>query len=69
MFKQWVANVVDHPKTSILGLLIGVGGICGVLSEQGITLGHAGNGTIVALISALAAMFLNLISKDPGSRI
>jgi hypothetical protein len=57
-------RIFGHPVTSIIGVLIGISGICGVLSQQGITLGHAGNGTVVALISALAAMLLGLLSKQ-----
>jgi hypothetical protein len=61
-----LSNIWNHPKTSIVGVLICVGTITGVLSQQGITLGNAGTGTIVALLGSLAAAFLALLSKDPG---
>ena len=61
------ANIWNHPKTSIAGLLIGLVTVVGVLSQQGITLGHAGTGTVVALIGALATALLGLLSKDPNS--
>lgn len=59
-----LSNIWLHPKTSIIGLLVGISGVCGVLAQQGITLGHAGTGTVVSLITSLATMFLGLISKD-----
>jgi hypothetical protein len=62
----WLNNLVKHPKTSVAGLLIAIVTITGVLSQQGITLGNAGKGTIVALIGALATALLGLVSKYPG---
>ncbi len=61
-------NIINHPYTSCSGILIGAVTVCGVLSQQGIDLGHAGNGTVVALISGLATAFLGLLAKDPGSQ-
>jgi hypothetical protein len=48
-------------------LLIAIVTIAGILSQQGITLGAAGSGTVVTLISALATALLGLLAKDPGS--
>lgn len=62
-----IANSWKHPKTSVAGVLIAVVTISGVLSQQGITLGQAGTGTVVALLSALASALLGLLAKDPGS--
>ncbi len=59
------SNIWNHPKTSAAGLLIAVVTICSVLSQQGITLGNAGTGTVVALISGLASAFLGLLARDP----
>lgn len=59
-------NIVDHPKTSFAGLLICVATIAGVLSQQGVTLGKAGTGTIVTLIAGIASALLGLLAKDPG---
>lgn len=61
------SNIVEHPKTSIVGVLIAAVTIAGVLSQQGITLGNAGTGTIVALIAAIATALLGLLAKDPGA--
>lgn len=61
------ANIWNHPKTSIVGVLLGIVTICSVLAQQGITLGNAGTGTVVALISGLATAFLGLIARDWGS--
>lgn len=61
------SNILDHPKTSIAGVLIGVVTVAGVLSQQGITLGRAGTGTVVALIGALATAMLGLFAKDPAA--
>jgi hypothetical protein len=63
MFK----NIWAHPKTTIAGVLIAIITVAGVLTQQGITLGNAGSGTIVSLIGAIAAAFLGMLSKDPES--
>jgi hypothetical protein len=39
--------------------------IAGVLSQQGVTLGNAGSGSVVALISGIAAAFLGFLARDP----
>lgn len=59
-------NIWQHPKTSISGLLIGIVTVVGVLDQQGITLGHAGAGTVTALVGALAAALLGLLAQDPA---
>ncbi len=60
------SNIWHHPKTSAAGLLIAISTVAGVLSQQGITLGSAGTGTVVTLASALASALLGLLAKDPG---
>jgi hypothetical protein len=60
------STIWDHPKTSAAGLLIAVVSVAGVLSQQGITLGTAGRGTVVTLVGALASALLGLLAKDPG---
>lgn len=62
-----IANIWNHPKTSITGLLIAAVTAAGVLSQQGVNLGHAGSGTVVTLAGALATAFLGLLARDPGS--
>lgn len=62
-----ISNIWNHPKTSAAGLLIAIVTIAGVLSQQGITLGAAGTGTVVTLMSGIATAFLGLLAKDPGS--
>ncbi|MGC9157395.1 MAG: hypothetical protein ACP5FH_00285, partial [Terracidiphilus sp.] len=64
---NWISNIWNQPKTSIAGVLTAVVTIAGVLSQQGITLGHAGTGTVVALVGAVAAALLGLLAKDPGA--
>ncbi len=64
---ELLSNIVSQPKTSIAGLLIGIATVAGVLSQQGVTLGTAGKGTMVALIGGIAAALLGLISQDPGA--
>ena len=61
-----ISNIWNHPKTSAAGLLIAVVSVAGVLSQQGITLGDAGRGTVVTLMGALASALLGLLAKDPG---
>jgi len=62
-----IANIWKHPKTSAAGLSIAIVTIAGALSQQGITLGAAGNGTVVTLASALATALLGLLARDPAS--
>lgn len=64
---NFIQNIWTHPRTSVAGLLIAVATIAGVLSQQGITLGHAGTGTVVSLIAALATALLGLVSRDPAT--
>jgi hypothetical protein len=60
-----ISNIWIHPRTSAAGLLIAAVTIAGVLTQQGITLGSVGTGTIVSLVSALATAILGLLAKDP----
>ncbi len=62
-------NIWNHPKTLAAGLLIAVASIAGVLSQQGISLGKVGTGTVVSLASALATALLGLMAKDPGAAV
>lgn len=64
-----IANIWNHPKTSAAGLLIAIASISGVLSQQGISLGKAGTGTVVSLVSALATAMLGLLARDPETRL
>jgi len=61
-----ISNIWNHPRTSAAGLLIAAVTIAGVLSQQGITLGAAGTGTVISLVSALATALLGLLAKDPA---
>ncbi|MDR3753172.1 MAG: hypothetical protein P4K78_04940 [Terracidiphilus sp.] len=60
-----LTNIWNQPKTSAAGLLIAVASLAGVLSQQGVTLGTAGTGTVVSLAGALATALLGLLAKDP----
>jgi hypothetical protein len=60
-----IANAWNHPKTSAAGLLIAIVTVAGVLSQQGINLGHAGTGTVITLTCAIATALLGLLAKDP----
>jgi hypothetical protein len=62
---SFLTNIWNQPKTSAAGLLIAVASVAGVLSQQGVTLGKAGTGTVVTLLSALATALLGLLAKDP----
>jgi len=61
-----IANIWNHPKTSAAGLLIAIVTIAGALSQQGITLGTTGTGTVITLVSGIATALLGLLAKDPG---
>lgn len=60
-----ISNVWTHPRTSAAGVLIALATIAGVLSQQGITLGSAGTGTVISLVGAIATALLGLLAKDP----
>jgi hypothetical protein len=62
------SNIWNHPRTSSAGLLIAVISIAGVLTQQGITLGRAGSGSVITLIAALASALLGLLARDPGGQ-
>jgi hypothetical protein len=62
-----IANIWNHPKTSVAGLLIAIVTVASVFLHQGITLGNAGSGTVIGLVSALATALLGLLARDPGS--
>lgn len=62
-----ISNIWKHPKTSATGLLIAVITIASTLSQQGIALGHAGTGTVVALAGGLATALLGLLARDPSA--
>jgi hypothetical protein len=47
-------------------LLIAVITIAGIFSQQGVTLGAAGTGTVVTLVGAIATALLGLLARDPG---
>jgi hypothetical protein len=46
-------------------VLIAVVTIARVLGQQGVTLGAAGDGTVVTLVSAIATALLGLLARDP----
>lgn len=63
---NWIENLWEHPRTTVAGVLLGVATIAGALNGQGVTLGQAGTGTVVALISGVATALLGILSRDPG---
>jgi len=63
---SFFSNIWNHPKTSATGLLIAIVTIASALSHQGVTLGTAGTGTVVTLMSAIATALLGLFSQDPA---
>jgi hypothetical protein len=60
-----ISNIWSQPRTSAAGLLIAAVTVAGVLTHQGITLGSAGTGTVISLVSALGTALLGLLAKDP----
>ncbi len=62
-----ISNIWKHPKTSIAGVLIALVTVAGVFSQQGVTLGTAGSGTVITLLSAVATALLGLLAQDPKS--
>jgi len=63
-----INNIWNHPRTSFTGLLIGVASIGSVFSQQGITLGKAGTGTVVSLATGLATVLLGFLARDPSTQ-
>jgi hypothetical protein len=64
-----ISNIWNHPKTSIAGLLIAIATVAGTLSQQGVSLGSAGKGTVVTLVGAIATALLGLLAQDPVSAV
>ncbi len=62
---NFISNIWNHPKTSAAGVLIAVVTIASVLSQQGISLGKAGTGTVISLVTAIATAMLGLLARDP----
>jgi hypothetical protein len=60
-----LSNIWQHPRTSATGVLIAIVAIAGTLSQQGVTLGKAGTGSVVSLTAALATALLGLLARDP----
>jgi hypothetical protein len=60
-------DIWNHPKTSAAGVLIAVVTIGSVLSQQGISLGNAGTGSVITLVCGLATALLGLLARDPAS--
>jgi hypothetical protein len=60
-----ISNIWKSPKTSAAGVLLAVVTIAGVLSQQGISLGKAGTGTVITLVTAIATALLGLLARDP----
>jgi hypothetical protein len=60
-----ISNVWKHPRTSAAGLLIAVVTVASILSQQGVSLGSAGTGTVVTLVSAIGTALLGLLARDP----
>lgn len=63
MAELW-GRVIENPKTSLTGLLLALTTVLGVMQQQGISLGHAGTGSVISLASALATAMLGLVAKD-----
>jgi hypothetical protein len=63
-----LSNAWNHPRTSAAGVLIGVTTVAGVVSQQGLTLGSAGRGTVITLVSAIATALLGLLARDPSNQ-
>ncbi len=66
---NFISNIWKHPKTSATGLLIAITTVAGVLSQQGLTFGNVGAGTVVSLAGALATALLGLLAKDPQALV
>jgi hypothetical protein len=59
-----IDRIIQHPKTTAAGLLIGLTSVLGVLQQQGVSLGHVGTGTGISLAAGLASALLGLLAKD-----
>lgn len=59
-------HAIQNWKTSAAGVLIAIVAVCGALATQGVSLGHAGTGTVVSLITAIASAVLGVLARDPG---
>ena len=61
---KMIDRVVQHPKTTAAGLLIGLTSVLGVLQQQGFSFGQVGKGTGMSLATGLATALLGLLARD-----
>jgi len=59
-----VDRMISHPRTSAVGVLIGLTTVLGVLQQHGVSWGDVGSGSGISLVSGLAAALLGLLAKD-----
>ncbi len=64
---NFFSNAFKNPQTSVAGLLIATVSVLGSLSQQGITLGKVGTGTVASLVAGIASAVLGMLAKDPGT--
>jgi hypothetical protein len=63
-FQNIHERVIKSWRSTVLGVAGAALIYCPILIAQGITLGHAGKGTVVALILALATATIGALKKD-----
>lgn len=62
--RELFSRATANPKSSAVGLLLAVTTITGALTAQGVTLGRAGTGTVVTLVSGIATALMGLLARD-----
>lgn len=62
-----LSNIIQHPKTTLLGIITLLTTVLPVLIAQGVTLGHAGTGSVVQLIGGVLGALSLALAKDPGA--
>ncbi len=64
---NFLSNAFNQPRTSVAGLLIAAVSVFGSLSQQGITFGKVGTGTVAGLVAGIASALLGALAKDPDT--
>ena len=60
-WKTFKENLFGHPKTTITGLLTGIGGLLSLF-------GWNADPTVVGAVVSVITTILGIVSKDPGGK-
>ena len=63
--KQALKNIFAHPKTTLVGLILGASQLAIEAAKAGVHAGHVGNSDAISLAAAIGTLLLGALAKDP----